>query len=1156
MKKHHALDLSLTAGGRPILGYTLLLVLLAAQSLLAQTITGSIVGTVKDASGLPVTGAGLTLLQISTGAERQTKTGDRGDFFFGSLQPGEYKISVVQPGFRRTEKQSIMLSASERLSIGDLILEVGGAAETVTVTAAQGASVQTASAERSGLITSEQVENILIRGRNATSLLQLLPGVVDLGETEQIGRNWELYVQGNRRNTNSVSLDGMTLNAIGNNFNGVVNVSQDAVAEVKVLLSNYQAEYGRMSGANITLVTKSGTRDFHGLVSYFKRHEQFNANNFFNNRLSIPKPRYRFNTWNYNIGGPVFIPDKFNKNRDKLFFFFSQEYWPIRVPQPLAQLTVPTELERGGDFSQSLDLNGRLIAVVDPVTRQSFPNNRIPANRIDPNGQALLKVFPAPNFLDRTISAGRYNYVFQTESSTPQRTETLKLDYNINSNNLLFFNFTAYSDLQNNTIAGANWPQLFKNTTTKGKAYISRYQRIFSPTLINELNVGFSHRPLNDQVIEDELQRNQRDRVGYTLGQSNPGINPLKLIPNATFGGVTSAANLNIEGRFPLVTGHDIFTLTDSLTESYGTHTLKAGVYIDRVYAENQNALSFNGTLDFGRSANNPFDSGYAYSNAILGVFNSYTEASARPFPRALARNTEWFLQDNWRVNRRLTLDYGMRFYWIPPSYEKDSLVSGFVPARFDPKQQVRLIEPVRFNNQRVGINPITGQTYSASLIGAIAPGSGNPVNGMVVPTQDKDYPSALVANRGVHYAPRIGFAYDPFGNGKTAIRGGFGVFYNREAQGMSLYPYTTQPPIVNNPVINFGTLATLLASSSLLNPSNVLGLDPIGKVPTVMNFSLSVQRNIGAGTVVDVGYVGSLARHLLWQKNLNAIPFGANFDPRNADPTNPSVPLSPAFLRPFKGYGNINFREWASSSNYHSLQVSANRRFTRGVQFGGSWTWSKAMDFNDLDSDTVSTLIPVRVWNYGLAAFDRTHVLKINWLWSLPKAPSDSLPLKAVLNNWQVSGIASFVSGAPLGVGFSTVTATDITGSPTDGARVVVKGDPVLPKSERTFSHNFRTEVFALPARGTFGNAAKTVIRGPGINNFDIAIFKAFPIRESMRVQFRWELYNAFNHTQFSGLDTAARFDAAGNQVNTRFGEFTAARNPRQMQFALRFYF
>ncbi|MFB3826561.1 MAG: carboxypeptidase regulatory-like domain-containing protein [Bryobacteraceae bacterium] len=1137
----------------------LLAILLAAPAP-GQTITGSITGAVQDSAGLAAAGAEVVLTQTATGATRKLATNERGGFVFSSVQPGEYDVVVTMSGFKSVERKAVRLTASETLSLGDIVLEVGAVSERITVTA-EGTTVQTASSERSGVVTGGQVENLLIKGRNVTSLLGLLPGVVDLADSDSPERNFNIYVQGNRRNTNAFMLDGMSLNAIGNNFNVLVGVSQDAVAEVKILLGNYQAEYGRMSGANIQIVTKSGTRDFHGLASYFKRHEQFNANNFFNNRLGVVKPRYRFNTWNYTIGGPVTIPRKFNTDRDKLFFFFSQEYWPLKVSRPVAQLTVPTLLERNGDFSQSVDLNNRLITVRDPTTGQAFPGNRVPAGRIDANGQALLKFFPEPNFFDRNLSAGRYNYVFQTDNSTPQRTETLKIDYNLNSNNLLFGNFTGYSDVQEGAIGisssgSTNWPQMRKTFNNQGKSFIGRYQRIFSPTLINELTLGFIHRPADDVVNEEEMRRNQRDSIGYRLGQFNPAANPLKMIPNATYGGVTSPANLIIEGRFPLRTTHDSFSLTNNLTKSFSAHTVKGGVYYDRIWRNAANAVVFNGAFDFGRNVNNPLDTGYAYSNGVLGIFNSYNEASNRPFLHFRLSNIEWFVQDNWKVTRRLTFDYGMRFALVLPLFEQDNLVSGFVPSRFDPARAVKLIAPARSGSSRVGVHPVTGQVYPAANIGAIAPGTGDPDNGLVVTAKDASYPRSLIDNRGVHFGPRLGFAYDVFGNAKTAIRGGFGMFYNRQNLDAVLNPFTTQSPLVQTPVITFGAMATLLSSSGLLSPQNVLGIDRAGHIPTVMNFSLSVQQRIGFGTVLDLGYSGSLGRHLMWQRNLNAIAFGANFDPRNLDPTVANTPMPAPFLRPMQGYNDVNFREWASSSNYHSLQASANRRFARGLQFGASWTWSKAMDFNDDDTGTVSTLVPVRVWNYGLASFDRTHLLKVNWLWDVPKSGLSNPVARRALDGWQVSGIASFVSGAPSGVSYSTTTSTDITGSPTDGARIVVNGNPVLPKSERTFSRNFRTEVFSLPARGTYGNAAKNLIRGPGINNWDIAVFKSVPIREPFQIQFRTELYNAFNHTQFSSLDTAARFDPAGIQVNQRLGEYTAARNPRQIQFALRFSF
>ena len=1137
-----------------------LIVLLSTLALLcSQTITSSIVGSVRDPGGLAVSGATVTAVQSGTGIEREVTTNDRGDFVFSSLQPGEYTIRVKASGFKAAEQQNIVLSASQTVAAGDIVLEVGNVAESVTV-AAQAVQVQTASSERSGVIGSRQVDGLLIKGRNVMSLLQLLPGVVDLQTTETVSRNWNIRVLGNRGNTNNLTLDGFNLTAIGNQTSTMLTVSQDAVAEVRVLTSNYQAEYGRMSGANILLISKSGTRDFHGLGAYFKRHEQFNANNFFNNRLGQPKPRYRFNTWNYNVGGPIYIPGKFNSERDKLFFFWSQEYWPSKVPQPIGQLTVPTELERAGNFSQSLDLNGRVIPIIDPTTGQAFPGNIVPANRIDRNGQALLNFLPKPNFFDRGISAGRYNYVFQTELENPQRMETLKLDYHMNSGNLLSFSWSMQTLIETGytgiSTTMAPWPEMIKTFDLRSKVANLRYQRIFSPTLINEFSAGFAYRPSLDIYTDEELHKMQRATIGFTAGQFNPSGNPWDIVPNATFGGVTNPANINSEVRFPFAAIDSITTITDNLTKTAGSHTVKVGFYADLFLTNRRGNGAFNGTFDFGRNVNNPLDTGYAYSNAALGVFNSYTETSWRPYYHIRMRNIEWFAQDNWRINRRLTLDYGLRFCWIPPTYERDNIMAGFTPDRFDPANAVRLIAPATVNGRRVGVHPVTGQVFPAPAIGAFAPGVGSDSNGLVWTAQDPSYPRALIENRGIHYAPRVGFALDPFGKGTTSVRGGFGMFYNRLNADTVAIAYTGQPPIVQNPVVYFGTIDTLLSSTSLLFPQTVAGIDRSGKVPLTMNMSLGVQQKLGFATVLDVAYVGSLGRHLMWNRNLNSIPFGANFDRRNADPANPAVPLPPSFLRPYQGFNDINFREWAASSNYHSMQVTANRQFSRGLQFGASWTWSKALGYADTDTESVSALVPARIWNYGLASYDRTHVLTINWLWDVPGTPWTFAPAKLMLNDWTVSGIASFSSGAPLGVGFTQVTATDITGSPTDGPRIVVTGDPNLPKSERTFSRNFRTEVFRVPERGTIGNAAKTLIRGPGINNWDIAIFKNFPITEQIRFQFRGELYNAFNHTQFSSLDTAARFDTQGNQVNTRFGEFTAARNPRQIQLALRFYF
>ena len=1130
-----------------------LLVWLTSALLLGQSITGSISGTVLDESQAAIIGVSIRLTNVATGAERTASTNEAGRFLFGSVQPGEYRLVLEAKGFRRAERTSIHLTTAEALALGATVLQVGSVTESIDVSAVA-PPVQTESAERSGVLTGSQVSNLAVRDRNVMSLMSLLPGVVDLGTSEQFDSNWNVYANGNRRNTNNVSLDGATLNAYGNQFNSVVNVSMDSVAEVKVLMSNYQAEYGRLSGANVHIVSKSGTRDLHGLVSYWKRHEQFNATPFFNNQQGLPRPRTRYNTWNYNAGGPVFIPGKFNPNRNKLFFFWSQKFWPITTTTDRITRTVPTQLERNGDFSQSLDVNGRLITINDPTTGRAFPGNIIPANRIDSNGQALLRALPLPNFLDRTISRGNYNYTFQEVQKTPQRTETLKLDYNLTSRDVITGNFTRRIDEQEGSygLAAAHFDQLRRHAVNDGRIFIGRYQKIISPTLVNEFNSSFSDRPLNHTVDEESLKRNQRQAIGFTLGQFAPENNPLDLIPNATFGGVPNAAQFRLDGRTPLESSHKIFTISNNLTWLRGRHSVKTGLYADRIWAKNHGSgVTFNGLLDFGRNVNNPLDTGYAYGNAMVGVFNQYTEPSARPIPEALVSNIEWFVQDSWKLTSRLTLDLGMRFYLIPHATIAPDGMAGFLPAAYDPSRAVQLIQPATANNVRVGRHPVTGQTFPANFIGAIAEGTGDPFNGMTTPQIDATVPASLMENRGVHFGPRVGFAWDVFGNGKTAIRGGFGMFYNRMAGGMVAFPFASQPPLVRSPVIFFGNLSSLLNSKGVVFPSAVLGLDRQGKIPTIMNHSFGIQQSIGAATVVDVAYVGSLGRHLLWTRNINETPLGTNFRPESIDPTT-RRPYATTFLRPYIGYEDIQIREPGSSSNYHSLQVSASRRFARGLQFGMSWTWSKALGFNDSDEQIVSNLVPVRVWNYGLASYDRTHVLKLNWLYDLPRSPFGNLVLKGVFNDWQISGIGSFVSGAPLGIGYSNVTAVDITGS-THGSRIVVLENPVLPKSERTFERFFRTDVFRVPAVGTIGNSAKTLIRGPGINNWDLSLFKTFPVRERVRFQLRWELYNAFNHTQFSAVDTAARFDAQGNQVNSRLGQLTDARPPRQMQFALR---
>ena len=1132
----------------------------SAPRLTAQTITGSIVGSVVDSSGLAVAGAEASVIHTATGAVRKSKTDQRGDFIFGSLQPGEYSLTIAVKGFKTLRQQNIVLSANETLPLGKLALEIGAVTETVTVTA-DTATVQIASGEHADLLSGDQLEGLMSKSRNVMSLISLMPGVYDagtIGNQDFMDRNFELYIQGNRRSTSSVSLDGMTTNPMGNNFNNTVTVSLDAIAEVKVLLANYAAEYGRSSGAAINVVTKSGTKSFHGLGSYFKRHEEFNANNFFNNQVGLAKPLYRYNTWTYNVGGPVLLP-KFNRDRNKLFFFWSQEYWPLKGESAVTQLTVPTALERQGNFSQSLDLNGKLITVTDPTARTPFPGNVVPTSRLDSSGTALLDVFPLPNFTNRSISNGRYNYVFQAAKATPASLRNLKLDYVISPKHSLAFTFAYFLDHETGGLGilttVANWPQMVKDYQLSGQGYILRYTGVWSPTLINEMSLGFTRRPEGATASDAEIARNQRSTDGYTAAQFNPSSNPLGLIPNASFGGVTNAANLSLEGRFPFYQRLNAFNLTDNTTKTRGAHTFKAGIMIERNYEGSNANGNYAGSIAFATDGNNPLNSGYAYSNAALGVFQTYTEASQRVFFNFRQHTVQWFVQDSWRATKRLTIELGLRFNYVIPIYESTNALSSFSPALYSPAAQPKLIQPALVNGVRMGVNPVNGTVYPAALIGALAPNTGNAANGMAVAGQN-GYPRSLVNTYPLALGPRFGFALDVFGNGKTALRGGFGMFYNPPNMTDNYSAlFAGQLPLASNPTVYYSTLSSLLASSGVLFPQSVNGLDQSDRLPRVMNSSLSVQQAVGFKTIVEVGYVGALGRNLLWRQNINAIPTGTDFLPSSIDPTTHQT-YTTSFLRPMIGYNDVDMTQPAASSNYHSAHVTARRRLTHGVTFGLSWTWSKAMDFNDNDADVISSLVSPRVWNYSMAAFDRTHLFKLNWTWEVPKARVHLPVLRQTLNGWQVSGIASFISGAPTAVSFISATGSDFTGTATQTARVVVLSDPVLPKDQRNFYHNFRTDVFAPPVKGTWGNSARYILRGPGVNNWDLSAIKDFPIREQIRLQFRGEAYNAFNHPQFSAMDTGARFDATGKQINTGLSSFTAARNPRIMQFALRLYF
>jgi len=1195
---------------------------LPAGALFAQSSSGTITGRVLDPAGQAVPGATVTLLRTDTGETRTLVTPRSGDVTFVSLQPGPYSLQVEMQGFKTLRKDDLSLSSSERLSVGDVALELGAQNETVVVQA-EVTAVQTASSERSALVDYNQVAQLPTVGRDIYGLMATLPGVVYDGRgREVIGQTTSPQaISGTRGQFSSASIDGVSGNPrSGNQLD--TTIAMDAVAEVKVLLNNYQAEYGKGSSGIVNVVSKSGTQEFHGSAYYYARNEKLNANNFFENAAGNERSRYRYNTAGGTLGGPLRIPGLTDKNNDRLFFFLQYEYRPSTEPQDTRYYTVPTEAQRNGDFSQSVgNARGDLYPVsriIDPLTGQPFPGGIIPAGRIDPNMQRLLNVFPLPN-APGDINGGAlspsgqwYNYSITHPQERPGWQGSLRLDYNISDKWRAFVrgsNYGTHNEGPNSAVNRFPWdPDADIDYMLAARNWGGTVTWIPSSTLVGEFTVGYAAWTEEQQYPEEWLAKVQKSKIGVDLPQIYPGQNQLDVIPALDFGTTNIGGNpatVRWEGRFPMENVADSWTASANLTKIVGNHQFKTGVafeWVHYLFTHSGPSDVWSGRFNFAHSsANTLTNTTYPYANALLGYFNHYTESTNRAQYSPTTPILEFYLQDSWKASRRLTLDLGVRFTVglqqfqasestvIPGRYQSSS----FVPSLYDSPGAPLLYQPAC-----QGATPCSGSNRRAvdprnpavllpsALIGQIVTGTGDLLNGVVV-SGDPGYPRELVDFQGILPAPRLGFSWDVFGDGSTAVRGGFGVNYNPRTNGGNTGDMQSNPPNVYQPQTLFGTTATYLDAQGTFSPPNFSRtLDRDNEPSVAYNTSLGLQRRLPGRFVIDVTYVGSFNRHIGAITQLNNVPYGRRFEASSLDPTQPRPQALPDnFLRPFQGYGNIPFLSFDANSNYHALQTSLQRRFSRGFQLGIVYTWSKAMDYQDTDKGAVTTANDRREWNYGLAAYDRTHIFAANYVWNLPGDKLENGVLRAVLGGWQISGITRFQSGQPLSLSASLRTGcsdrsapcaattsnnfgTDITGG-SEGWRPVVTGNPVLPRNQRTVDRWFDTSVFAPPALAqqvtdmagvqavlARGNVGRRIARGPGINNTDLALFKNINIAGSLKAQLRIEAYNVFNHTQFENVNTTAQWDQSGAQTNPAFGRVTSARDPRIVQLAVQLRF
>lgn len=1197
-------------GMAAVIAFVGILMLTGHTPLQAQTTSASVSGLVKDSQGGALPGATVTLTSRTQGSALTAQADSEGRFVFPIVRPDSYTLKVSVPGFKTLERTNVVVNANDKFSAGVLALDVGEVTEEVSVLG-RVSELQTTSGERSFTLENEALKNIANNGRMVFNFATLVPGVLSqsTGGTE-VGAADGFTVNGQRQNSNNVTIDGVTNIDTGNNGGNMATTNIDSVAEFKILTNGYQAEYGRAVGGQVQIVTKSGTQSFHGSGYWYGRRSDWNANSWTNKRAAAPPPvgngnlivppKASRNDYGLTIGGPVFIPGVFNTDKKKLFFFFSEERQRRQDPVSERLARVPTALERAGDFSQSVDNNGNPFPYIRDYTtglpcnasntsgcfRDGGVLGKIPRSRLYAPGIAALNIYPAANF----SGGSGINYTSQVPNSAPRQEDLLKLDFQATDS----WRFTGrYMKTKEDILQayGTTWagngsdrlpiPTLFKHPGTN---WMVSATGILNNATSLEVSVGSAHNSLDYELQAKNLFRAAAGLTGMPLLFSDAVR--ADYIPDMRFNGgrVGGNAGQYQTDRGPFTNFNTTYDAIANLTKIWGSHSAKFGVYYQSSLKPQSIFASFNSQINFIDDANNPFDTGFGYANAAIGVFNAYTQASKFALPEWRYKNFEWYAQDNWKASSRLTLDYGVRFYYLTPQWDTTLQASNFLPNKFDPAQAAHLYVPACLGaypcsgSSRVGLDPKTGQTVDQRFIGRLTPGS-NRFNGAFQAGQGIN--DQLQNGGAFRVSPRFGFVYDFSGKGTTIVRGGAGVFYDRP-QGNMVFDMIANAPGVLVSGLQWGRLQDLTSATGDPNPT--LGQSPTAydfKPPKVYAWNVGVQHKVWKAITLDVAYVGASDKDLLRQEQINAVPYGAKFLPQNQDPTRaPSaIPGASALpddlLRPYPGYNNIRLWKYDGYSNYHALQTSLNRRFDNGVMFSVFYVWSKALTIANDDFTAGrpnASAAEIRRADYSYAAYDRPHNFVVNFVYQTPKVASGALGVLA--NNWQISGIYRWTSGRPYPINFSipNIGASNLTGSDAgQNARVVLTCDPGKGWSGDPYKQLLNTSCFAPPRPGSDGTeSARFFVRAPPINNLDLSLSKIVSVGNRVKLEVRLDAFNALNHTQFTGVNNSVSFasltnptitnlvyDASGNFVrNNGFGSINGVAPPRTLQLVTRLTF
>ena len=1129
----------------------------------AQEITGQIRGIVTDASGGVIANAAVTITNVDRKQViRTVETNTAGEYVAPFLPVGRYSVAVEAKGFKRFLKNDIELNVSDRLTV-DASLQAGAVTETVTVEA-EPLQVNLQSVAVEGLISGTQVRELPLNNRNYEQLVTLQPGVtsntadqVYVGTTNPQGavNIVSFSISGNRQSQNNWTIDGADNVDHGSNITLLVYPSVDAIAEFKIERSNYSPEFGRSASGQINVVTRSGTSNFHGGLYEFFRNDVFNANSFINNRAGISRRILRYNDFGGTIGGPFFIPNFYNQNKEKTFFFFSEEVRRVTTPVALTSI-VPTTQERQGNFQFPV------CTAVSATGACTATGTQIPSTSFDPVAAAYVKdvfaMMPTPPASDGVLfsnSPGVFNY----------REELLRADHVVNSR-LSVMGRLIYDHIPTKEPFGLFGPQSAvpgvgsTSTNSPGHQWMGRVTWQVRPSIFNEAGYAYSY----GAIVSDptgSLARSNSPDVANAI--KLPYTSQLNRIPSVLFDDAFS--NLASFGQYrDYDRNHNVF---DNASWIRGRHAMKFG-FVFHHYQKKENAAGSNaGSLTFG-SQNIPaaFAGETAaqrstqrneqdFANLLIGFASSNFTQSPLDLTADIRQNLwEFYGQDEFRLASNLTITYGLRYSLLRTPYDGGNKLTTFDPSVY---------------------SAANAPTLTAS--GNLVLGTGNPTNGIIIGGVNSPYGDNITRQNNKNFAPRLGVAWDPFKKGKTSVRAGYGIFFDSAAAGLIEDNVFNNPPFLGS--ANFGggvflsNLSSLSASASTIPPS-LWTTDPQWHTPYSQQWNLDVQQSVGRGWLFDIGYVGNKGTHLVGVIDINQAAPGAALaagivvpgqilgcDATNSNFGSCSTTSAARLLnriRPFVGYGTIGQISPRFYSNYNSLQLSAEKRFTSNSAMSFFYTWSHALTDNQSDRSTGIQNSSCPVCDYGRSTLDRRQVFTGNYIYDLPWQRSQQGLVGHLLGGYEFSGILTINSGLPFtvltarGQGDPAAVGVNTSGAPNNGSVASPRPNQISDPNNgpKTFTQFFNTAAFApVTVAGASGNERRGAVNGPGLWRYDMALLKNTRIRESVNLQFRAEAFNLFNHTNFQTVGTTLT-------TTSTFGHVTAVRDPRIMQLGLKLNF